>query len=353
MVRRFLAAVLVLAVAATLFVLTWPQFFGLQRAPGVAQATALRGGAVALAVLTAVLLTVLSLLWPAARRLLATISVLLLTFAAVGVIVLTVRGAASGVAPGPTGSVVPGTVTVLTWNTQGDRVSAGDIARLAVEQKATVVVLPETSRQTAEAVAAAARAANLPLFSWTVAFDETSVATSTSLLISADLGSYLVNEGIGSTSTMPSLVAVPTGGTGPVIVAAHAAAPVTLSLANWRSDLNWLAGQCQTDNVIMAGDFNATIDQFAGLGLPTAARNGAGGVTAPTTDLGRCVDAARVSGSAAIGTWPTVVPALLGAPIDHVLATTNWKFSAFRVFQDRDAAGSDHRPVLAQLIPAG
>ena len=57
--------------------------------------------------------------------------------------------------------------------------------------------------------------------------------------------------------------------------------------------------------------------------------------------------------NAAVGTWPTSVPALLGTPIDHVLATPNWRFTGFRVLGDEDSAGSDHRPVIARLAPAG
>jgi len=52
-----------------------------------------------------------------------------------------------------------------------------------------------------------------------------------------------------------------------------------------------------------------------------------------------------------VGTWPAFLPALLGAPIDHVLATPGWTVSGFTVVQDLDGAGSDHRPVVAQLTP--
>jgi len=44
---------------------------------------------------------------------------------------------------------------------------------------------------------------------------------------------------------------------------------------------------------------------------------------------------------------------VLGAPIDHVLATRAWQPIGFRVIESRDGAGSDHRPVVAQLRPAG
>ncbi len=83
----------------------------------------------------------------------------------------------------------------------------------------------------------------------------------------------------------------------------------------------------------MAGDFNATLDHFA--------RFSVGGA-----HFGECRDAAALTGNAAVGTWPTDLPALLGTPIDHVLSTPNWRVSGARVL---DAPGSDHRALLAQL----
>jgi endonuclease/exonuclease/phosphatase (EEP) superfamily protein YafD len=95
--------------------------------------------------------------------------------------------------------------------------------------------------------------------------------------------------------------------------------------------------------VILAGDLNSTLDHYTGL---DAASDASGG-------LGGCRDAARVTGNAAVGTWPTNVPPLLGAPIDHVMATPNWDVVGFRVIGSLDGAGSDHRPVVAQLRPVG
>jgi len=144
----------------------------------------------------------------------------------------------------------------------------------------------------------------------------------------------------GNTNTLPSIVAEPVDGDGPRIVAVHAVAPIRWELRNWRSDLDWLAEQCSGGNVIMAGDFNATVDHFAGRGVD-------GG------DLGRCRDAAVAAGAGGLGTWPTDVPELLGSPIDHVLATPGWRVDAFRVIGDVDQSGSDHRPVVATLTPVG
>ena len=55
-------------------------------------------------------------------------------------------------------------------------------------------------------------------------------------------------------------------------------------MQHWRDDLQWLADQCVDANVIMAGDFNATVDHMAKLGVD-------GGT------LGRCHDAAAETGN--------------------------------------------------------
>lgn len=107
-------------------------------------------------------------------------------------------------------------------------------------------------------------------------------------------------------------------------------------MTEWRSDLQWLADQCASDNVILAGDFNATLDHMTGMGVD-------GGT------LGRCHDTASESGNGGVGTWPTDAPALLGAPIDHVMATPDWTVSGSVVMRSLDGSGSDHRPIVVQL----
>lgn len=88
--------------------------------------------------------------------------------------------------------------------------------------------------------------------------------------------------------------------------------------------------------MIVAGDLNATVDHFDGYGA-------AGG------DLGGCRDAAAAAGSAAVGTWPVRLPALLGAHIDHVLVGSEWTVDGFSVIAGFDDAGSDHRQIVATL----
>ena len=333
---RLLAAALLVIAAGALAVLAWPQLFGLATAPIAAQVVALRAPIAAFGLAAVVALTLLALVSSRGRRFLASLALVVLVFCAVNVVVLSTRGFGNG-AFETTGDA---DITVLAWNTLGDAPSPELIAQLALESGADVIALPETTRATALEAARLMTAAGVPMAHFTTAYDEVSKARSTSLLISVDLGEYAVDETAVTTATLPSLVATPVDGTGPVIVAVHVVAPVPGEMANWRGDLAWLAGRCAGGDVILAGDFNSTLDHYGELGTD-------GGT------LGTCTDAALTTDNAAVGTWPTSVPALLGAPIDHVMASEHWRFSGMRVVQSHDGYGSDHRPVLVQLSPAG
>jgi endonuclease/exonuclease/phosphatase (EEP) superfamily protein YafD len=46
------------------------------------------------------------------------------------------------------------------------------------------------------------------------------------------------------------------------------------------------------------------------------------------------------------------MPALAGAPIDHVMATDAWTPVGSVVLTSMDGSGSDHRPLVVQLDPA-
>ena len=336
MFRRLLAALLLIAVTAVMLVIVWPQLFSLQRVAGIAQLVSFRGAATLAAAALLVVLLVLATASRRFRRLGLSLSALALVFVLLGVAVLSSRGFGGTAVPARAAT----DLTVVSWNTLGDAPGPAAIATLAIESDADVVALPETTEETAKAVAVLMTAAGLPMVPHTVAHGHVSKSRSTSVLISTTLGAYHLNESAGSTETLPSLVMVPDSGTGPTIVAAHPVAPLPSELQNWDSDLHWLAGACPSGSVILAGDFNATLDHLAGLG------------TAPGTHLGTCTDAALRAHAAAVGTWPTFAPALLGAPIDHVMTTKNWTVVGMRVVQDLDGAGSDHRPIVVRLRSA-
>ncbi len=332
---RLLAAIVILGSAVVALVLAWPQLFGLAWMPGVAQIVALRGLGIAGALILAVALTILALLAPAARRFAASLAAVALAFALVNAAVLSVRGF------GDIAFTTKGDseLTVLSWNTLGDAPGAETIARLALENDADIIALPETTNEMGIEIALLLQAADHPMWVHTLAYDDESKARSTTLLVSVDLGEYTVDESSRTTAVLPTLVATPVSGSGPTIVVVHTVAPLPPMEGTWQQDLRWVADACHGDNVILAGDFNATLDHFPGLGVD-------GG------DLGECRDAALATDNAAVGTWPTQLPALLGAPIDHVMVTPNWSVTGMRVIESVDKAGSDHRPILVQLSPA-
>jgi len=317
-------------------VLTWPAFFRVDRTLPVAQLIAFRTVVTAAFAVLLLVLLLFAVIRPLRKLLLALALVAALALTANIVVVLD-RGVGTATLPAKTDA----SVRVMTWNTAGDATAADTIAQTAVAMSADVVSLPETTIETGEQVAIAMRELGQPMWAYHTEYGTDGwAADSTTLLISPSLGDYAViassQDGSSNTSTVPSVVAMPTSGEGPIIVAAHAVAPREDAMAGWRHDLQWLADQCAEDGVIMAGDFNATVDHMARLGTD-------GG------DLGQCRDAAVTTGNGAVGTWPTSLPALAGAPVDHVMASAGWAATGSVVLSSLDGSGGDHRPLVVQL----
>lgn len=341
---RLLGLLLTVVAAIVAAIVTWPQFFRLERTFPFAQIVSLRGVLVVVFAAVFVLALLLAIARPM-RAFAASIAVIAVIAAVANGGILLARGAGGdGLPPKDDASV-----RVMTWNTAGAATDAQLIAQTAIAMQADIVALPETTIETGEAVAVAMREMGSPMWAHHENFGERAdypdwASNSTTLLISPSLGDYSVVEstadGTSNTSQVPTVVAMPVDGSGPVIVAVHAVAPRQSFMADWRTDLQWLSDQCGSANVIMAGDFNATVDNMDRLGID-------GGT------LGHCHDAAVATGSGAVGTWTTEWPALLGTPIDHVLATEAWTPTGSVVLGSLDASGSDHRPLVVQLERAG
>lgn len=336
---RFIGAVLTLLVAVALLILTWPQLFGLELTMGIAQVVAMRGLLTACCAAATVLFLIITLAIRPLRAFAGALTVLLLVATVANGAILLVRGTATEVTR--TNPSEP--VTVLSWNTLGAAPGVAAIAKLALDSGADIVALPETLEADGVEIAKLMREGGSPMWVHTSDFGTAVAARSTTVLISPKLGNYEeISSTYGSganTSVVPSIVMAPKDGNGPTIIASHAVSPSAAQMENWRTDLRWLASQCSASNVIIAGDFNATLDSIANLGTNGGA-------------LGNCHDAALDAGSAAVGTWPTDIHPLLGSPIDHVFATSNWTVTGMTVHTELDSTGSDHRPITVTLSQA-
>ena len=312
------AAVVVVAVA--------PRLVGAHGWTGVAQAVALRGPVGAAAAVGA--LALLALPWR--RRLVVPVAVLA-GIAVLHAVVLLGRGldptAGAGVGARP-----PGALVVLVSNTL-DAVPAADLAALVAARGAHVVVLPETSAATADAVVRALAEQGRPMTALVRAAGD-GATQSTALLVDASLGEYRVVAEV--PGLLGSFTAAPVdGGAGPPVTAVHAYSPLPGAMGTWREETVAAVAACgATPGAVVAGDLNATTDH-------------------PAFDrLAPCVDAAVEAGAAGVGTWPAHLPAWAGAPIDHVLVDGRaWSVAGVTVLPA--PPGSDHRAVEAVLVPVG
>ncbi|GAB3268472.1 endonuclease/exonuclease/phosphatase family protein [Microbacterium lacusdiani] len=340
---RLLGILVTVVFAIATAVLTWPSFFHLERTVPVAQIVSMRGVMVA----GFAVLTLLFLLFALARPLRG--------FAMSMALVAAIGAIAGGVTLGMRGygdalpAETESSVRVMTWNTAGDATGAYQIAQTAVAMNADIIALPETAQSVGEDVAIEMRELGRPMWVHHVQYHEEiergPQSWVTTILISPDLGDYAViessDDGTSNTQVLPSAVVMPVDGTGPTVVAVHAIAPRPSYMQLWQQDLQWIADQCPAgEDVIIAGDFNATVDHMTSL-------------AADGYDLGYCRDAAAQTGNGGVGTWPTDVPALLATPIDHVMHSDSWRATGSIVLTNLDGAGSDHRPLVVQLEPAG
>lgn len=332
MAFRVFTAAFLIGVGVVLLIIAWPSLFGLALAPYITQIVALRSAAAAIALIAALVFVIVALLAVPARRFFASLALMLVVFAGINVAVQSIRGFGNETFP----QRAPGELAVLAWNTLGNAPGATRIAELALQEEADIIVLPETTLAVAEEAAVVLREAGRPMWVYTTAFDEVAAARSTSVLVSAAIGQYRVDAEVGNTRVLPSIVLRPLDHDGPTIIGVHPVAPTPRQLDNWRADLAWVDSVCRGDKVVLAGDLNATPDHFTALGDP----NG----------LGTCDSANIVTGNGAVGTWPTRLPPLLGAPIDHIMTTDDIIVTGFRVLTSEDDRGSDHRPIVARII---
>lgn len=140
-------------------------------------------------------------------------------------------------------------------------------------------------------------------------------------------------EGVNGTMGMPGAT-TEAGGVRVRLQLAHPMPPLPSGLGVWRSELGALRAFAAEDRdtpTVLAGDFNASQDHAAFRAL---------------LDTG-LRDAARITGDARTPTWPARTTPVLGAQIDHVLVSRQFKARSTRFL---DLAGTDHRTVLTELV---
>lgn len=215
-----------------------------------------------------------------------------------------------------------GELDVLALNTYNTSDGPAAVAELIAEHEPDVVTLPETEHAAAVQIAGD----DYQVF---MGVGGPGGSAPTALLVSPSLGAY---ERIDGPDTEYGMVgATPVDGNGPTLYGVHTASPVGERMALWRDELELVMGICdQTANIIMAGDFNATIDH------------------APLRDAS-CANGS--AGSGGVGTWPVALPAFLGSPIDHVFSDpAAWEPIGSAVVE---LPRADHRGLLVRLRPTG
>lgn len=216
-----------------------------------------------------------------------------------------------------------GDVTVLSYNTLGSETSMSDLEPLVVDNGVDIVVLSETSEESAQQLAESLSGRGLSFTVYSSGADPYNPEIeSTSVLVASSLGEYRQGPSLDLTWGSVSLRAL---GDGPDIIAVHPVAPVQDLQDAWREEITEVYGMCSSmDDAIMAGDFNSTVDHMHGTGAScTSALDGTIG---------------------GYGTWPTSFTGLLGSPIDNVFTDLDPTATAIV-----DVGDSDHRGILVRL----
>ncbi|WP_420113555.1 endonuclease/exonuclease/phosphatase family protein [Pseudactinotalea sp.] len=301
-----------------------PAVVGLSELTPVLQAISMRGllalGAGALGVLLLVIALLARKTAGKGRRLLV-VGVLALLVGAGHVGVLIERGTSAGE---PFGVAPDGAIDVLTVNTLGARGGVGELVTMVDALEPDVIALQETPAEDAERLAAGV-GGEYQVFTATTGPQP---VQATALLISVELGAYTQREA--PATRFGGVWAAPVDGGGPDLLSVHPVPPVPGNVPTWRAELAAITGLCtRVPGVVLAGDFNATVDH-------AALRDS------------RCLDGSIDTGGHA--TWPAARSPLLGTPIDHVLMDPGaWEPMASRVLEA--PGSSDHRAVLVRIVP--
>jgi endonuclease/exonuclease/phosphatase (EEP) superfamily protein YafD len=219
------------------------------------------------------------------------------------------------------------TLTLLSFNSAGDHVDAGALARMITRERPDVIVLLELTERTAAALDEAGLA---------TAYPHRLVEPAPSPLEGAGLYSRIPIEAPGLLETVSGAMpgaTVRVGGVPVRVQAVHVAPPLGELVGRWQAEHVALAELVRdhTEALVLAGDFNSGRQHPEWRSLVDA------GLT----------DAHEARGRGLVRTWPDdrpYLPNLLA--LDHVLVSPG---VAVLGVEERPGLGSDHRALLADL----
>ena len=318
-VRRVRLAVAVLVVIV-MAVLLLPDLLGLDHRSPFAQLVAFRpallAGLLGLAVVASVAAVVRRRGWTLAGGLLGV--------ALVGGAMVLPRALPAVDVPEPDASAAR-TLTVLAFNTYEGDGNVDALAALIHSARPDLVALPEAGTRYRDRLAPL-----VPDYRLTSSSERSRDVNAVTVGSRADLGDLTAH--VDRSTGFPSVEIAGGGLSGVRFVGFHSVAPTPGAVPQWTHDLGTLDRWCADRSagpVIIAGDFNATLDHSVFRSAITG-----------------CADAAAETGDGLTGTWPSRFPRWLGTQIDHVLLTGGITAETLSV---HDVPGSDHRAVLSHL----
>jgi endonuclease/exonuclease/phosphatase (EEP) superfamily protein YafD len=315
---RLVISLLVVAAAAAFML---PDLLGLDRRGPFAQLVSFRPtllGGVAL-------LTVAAIVAAAVRRRGWTLACGLLVVALVASAMVLPRALGGVTVPEPDAPLRPA-LTVLSFNTYEGQADVDVLADLIRRTNPDLIALPESAARFSDKLAPL-----VPDYRFLPSQTRGRDVQGVTAAVRSDVGDVAVQ--VDRSTGFPS-VEISGGRLGTLrFVAFHSIAPTPGEIPEWSSDLGTLGRWCadrEAGPVILAGDFNATLDHS----IFRSAIEG-------------CTDSAERTGEGLIGTWPTRLPRWLGTQIDHVLVTGGITPESFSV---HDVPGSDHRAIVTRLL---
>ncbi|MHA2787983.1 endonuclease/exonuclease/phosphatase family protein [Corynebacterium sp. S7] len=187
-------------------------------------------------------------------------------------------------------------LSLVTYNSK-ETFTAADFKKLHARFHPDVFVLPETDLKRAEI---AFRGSNYRLF--------TSEEGNTTVAVASSISNYA--QGTAPDITFGA-VAIEHEGL-PKIVGLHSAPPTPGLMNQWEGDLARVGEFDGAENVIVAGDFNATLRH---------------GVLAEREQLVDAFQQCGKQGGKQAGTWPAAVPGWMRTQIDHVFVSPEMQVS--------------------------